>query len=132
MHFRSVCCLAVVLILFYCASFGSRNLMFSFMAISFTVTMLYLYFNTTKHQVVKSCVSTIVTLAIGSIFVFVLTANRVDCGWSDSGQERLERHYVYLKEFEDEIPINLVTALTRMRQSQCSVCLLTGLYPCVG
>ena len=119
----------IFLILFYCASFGSRNLMFSFMAMSFTVTMLYLYFNTTKHQVVKSCVSTIVTLAIGSIFVFVLTANRVDCGWSDSGQERLERHYVYLKEFEDEIPINLVHSINQNApMSQCSVCLLAGLY----
>ena len=58
-----------------------------------------------------------------------MTANRVDCGWSDSGQERLERHYVYLKEFEDEIPINLVHSINQNApMSQCSVCLLAGLY----
>jgi hypothetical protein len=110
----------VFLTVIYCGAFASRNLMFAFMAITFTTTLMFFYFHPNAKQFKKIIKTSMCILFIGMGFVFGLQNDRLNCL---SNHDASDRDTLYINSFADEIPY-----LIEAPGKGCVACQLGAIY----
>jgi len=128
-----------ILVVIYSLSFGSRNLMFAFASVTFCGSLLFLVFNPSMQNLIKTLVTSVLILIVSVGFTYFFTKDRIFCVPNhhqiliekNGIQGVLDQEALYIDGYRDEVPICMdadglggQTALAKT----CAPCALAAIY----